>query len=65
MLIEKRTTRILIAHIALLRPIREDALRMLHVMSMVLANRFKRVLAVFDSGPQEAVAPANVIDFER
>ena len=63
MLIEKRTALIVVAQIALLRPIREGAARMHHVMSMVLANGFGRVLAVFDSGPQEAVVPPGVIDF--
>ena len=36
---------------------------MLHVMLMVFANRFGRVLTIFDSGPQEAVVPPGVIDF--
>ena len=31
---------------------------------MVLANGFGRVLAIFDSGPQEAVVPPGVIDFD-
>ena len=63
MLIEKRTALIAVAQIALLRPIREGAPRMPHVMSIVFANGFGRVLAVFDSGPQEAVVPPGVIDF--
>ena len=62
MLIELRTALIVVAQIALLRPIREGALRMPLVMSMVFANRFGRVLAVFDSGPQEAVFLPSVID---
>ena len=62
MLIEKRTA-LVVEQIALLRPIRESAPRMPHVMSMVLANGFGRVLAVFDRGPQEAVVPPGVIDF--
>ena len=63
MLIEKRTALIVVAQIALLRQIREGAPRMPHVMSMVLAIGFGRVLAVFDNGPQEAVVPPGVIDF--
>ena len=63
MLIEKRTVLIVVAQIALLKPIHEGAPRMLHVMSMVLANGFTRVLAVFGSGPQEAVVSPGVIDF--
>ena len=55
MLIEKRTAVIVVAQIALLRPIRESAPRMPHVMAIVLANGFGRVLAIYDSGPQEAV----------
>ena len=62
-LIEKRTALIVVAQIAFLRPIREGAPRMPHVMPMVLANGFRRVLAVFDSGLQEAVVPPGVIDF--
>ena len=37
---------------------------MTHVMSMVLANGFGRVLAILDSGLQEAVVPPGVIDFD-
>ena len=54
MLIEKRTALIVVGQIAILRPIREGALRMPQVLSMVLANGFGRILAIFDSGPQEA-----------
>ena len=63
MLIEKRIALIVVAQIALLRPIREGAPRMPHVMSMVLANGFGRVFVVFDSDPREAVVPPGVIDF--
>ena len=62
MLIEKCTALIVVAQIALLRPIRECAPTKPHVMSMVLANGFGRVLAILDSGPQEAVVPPNVIE---
>ena len=64
MLIEKRTALIIVPQIALLRPIREGAPRMPHVMAMVLANKFGRVLTIFDSCPQEAVVPFGVIDFD-
>ena len=60
MLIEKRTALIVVAQIALLRPVGEGAQKMPRVMSMVLANGFGRVLTVFDSGPQEAVVPPRV-----
>ena len=64
MLFEKRTAFIVVAQIALLRPIREGAPRMTYVIAIVLANGFGRILAIFDSGPQEAVVPLNVIDFD-
>ena len=35
-----------------------------HVVAMVLANRFGRVLAIYDAGPQEAVVSPDVIDFD-
>ena len=63
MLIEIRTALLVVAQIAVFRPIREGAPRMPHVMSMVLANGSGRVLAVFDSGPQEVVVPPGVIDY--
>ena len=34
-----------------------------HVTPSVLGNGFRRVLAVFNSGPQEAIVPPGVIDF--
>ena len=46
MLIEKRSALIVVAQIALLRPICEGAPRMPYVMSMVLANGFGRVLTI-------------------
>ena len=64
MLIEKGTALIVVAQIAILRPIREGAPRMPHVLSMVLANGFGGVLAVFDSGPKEAMVPPGVIYFD-
>ena len=64
MLIEKRTGLIVVAQIALLRPRLEGGQRKPYVISLVLANKFGRVLTVFDSGPQEAVMPAGVIDHE-
>ena len=63
MLIAKRSALIVVAHIALLRPICESAPRMPNVMSMVLANGFGRVLAVFYSSFEKAVVPFGVIDF--
>lgn len=64
MLINKRTALIIVAQIVLLWPIRECAPSMLHVMLMVFANEFERIRAVFDSGPQEAVMPPGMIDFD-
>ena len=64
MLIENRTALIVVTPIALFRPIRKGAPRMPHVMSIILANGFGRLLAIFDSGPQEAVVPPGVIDFD-
>ena len=64
MLIEKRTALIVVAQIALLRPRLEGGPRKPYVISLVLANGFGRVLAIFESGPQEAVMPAGVIDHE-
>ena len=63
MLIEKRTALIVVSQIALIKPIREGARRIPHVMWIVLANGFGRVLAVFDSGLQEAVVLPGVIEF--
>ena len=63
MLIEKRTALIVVALIALLRPIRKGAPRMPHVMSIIFANKFGRVLDVCDSGPQETEKQPCVIDF--
>lgn len=55
-LFEKRTALIVVASIALLRPVRESAPRMPHVMTFLLANGLGRVLAVFDSSPQDGAA---------
>ena len=63
MLIEQRIALIVVAQIALFRPIREGASRMPYVMLMVFANGFRPVLAVFDSGLQEEVVLLGVIDF--
>ena len=65
MLIEKRTALIVVAQIALLRPRLEGGHQKPYVISLVLANGFGRVLAIFDSGPQEAVMPAGVSDHEN
>ena len=65
MLIEKRTELIVVAQIALLRPRLEGGHQKPYVISLVLANGFGRVLAIFDSGPQEAVMPAGVSDHEN
>ena len=62
MLIEKRTALIVVAKIALLRPICEGGPRMPHVMSMVLANGLGLVIAAFDSGSQDAVVPSGEIN---
>ena len=62
--IKKRTAIIMVAQMTLLRPIREGAPRMPHVMSMVFASGFGCVLAIFDSGPQEGMVPPGVIDFD-
>ena len=64
MLIEKRTAPIVVAQIALLRSRLEDGPRKPYVISLILANGFCRVLAIFDSGPQDALMPAGVIDHE-
>ena len=48
----------------MLRPIRAGTPRMPHVMTLVLANGYGRVLAVYDSGPQDgATGPPGVMDF--
>ena len=55
---------ITVARIAFLRPIREGAPKLPHVMTLVLANGYGRILAVFDSGPQlGATMPVCVMDF--
>ena len=64
MLIEKRTALIVVAQIAFFRPIRKGAPKMPHVMSIVLANCFGRVLVVFDNSFQEAIVPPCVIDLD-
>ena len=64
MLIEKRPALIVVAQIDIFRPIRESAPRMPLVLSMVLANGFGRVPAIFDSGTQEVVLPPGLIDFD-
>ena len=64
MLTEKRTALIVVAQISLLRPMLESGSRKPYVISLVLTNGFGRVLAIFDSGLQEAVMPAGVIDHE-
>ena len=64
MLIEKRTALIVVAQIAFLRPICKGSSRMPHVMSLFFANGFWRFLAIFDTGPQEAVVSPGVIDFD-
>ena len=56
---------ITVAQIAFLRPIREGAPKLPHVMTQVLANGYGRILAVFDSGHQlGATMPVGVMDFE-
>ena len=49
MLVAIRTALIVVAQIDLLQLIRECTPRMPHVMSMVLADGFRRVLPIFDS----------------
>ena len=49
MLIEKLTALLVVAQIALIRPITEGVPRMPHLMSMVLANGLGRVFAAFNN----------------
>ena len=62
MLFEKRTALIVVAQIALFRPRLDSGPHKPYVIPLVLANGFGRVLAIFDSSPQEAVMPVGVID---
>ena len=62
--IEVRTALIVVASIGLLRPIREGAPRLPFVATLLLANGYGRVLAVFESGPQDGAAlPPGVVDY--
>ena len=62
--IKVRTALIVVARIGLLRPIRDGAPRLPFVATQLLANGFNRVLAVFDSGPQDGAAlPPCVVDY--
>ena len=64
MLIEEQTATIVVARISLLRPIREDAPRLPHFLSLVVANGFGCEFAIFDRGFQEgAVVSPCVIDY--
>ena len=62
--IEVRTALIVVARIGFLRPIRDGAQRLPFVATVLLANGFGRVLAVFDSGFQDGAAlPPGVGDY--
>ena len=55
---------IVVAHIGRLRPIREGAPRLPFMATLLLANGYGRVLAVFDSGAQDGAAlPPGVVDY--
>ena len=55
---------ITVAPIAFLRPICEGAPKLSHVMTLVVANGYGRILAVFDSGSQLGpTMPVGVMDF--
>ena len=51
--VELSSAIIVVARVAMLRPIRAGTPRMPHVMTLVLANYYGRLLAVYDSGPQD------------
>ena len=58
-----RSGLILVSRIALLKPTTERPFHKPHVMTLILANGYGRPIAICDSGPQNAIMPAGVIDY--
>ena len=61
--LQVRSGLILVSRIALLKPTADRPFHKPHVMTLILANGYGRPLAICDSGPQNAIMPAGVIDY--